>query len=263
MHRRKANGEENTMTDWVRIIVNSPVIKGLINAIPEYSLVGDSVFFTEAQFPWSQALEENWQIIRQELDQVLAYAPELPNFQDIMPRQQRISQDEGWKTYFFHAFGFTAAKNCQQCPQTWELLKQIPGMQVAFFSILAPGKHIPEHNGKHKGVIRYHLALRVPEPQENCWIQVDGQRRHWEEGKSLIFDDTFMHQVRNDTDGYRVVLFLDIARPLRFPLSLVNWLVFQGLRFSPLVQSAKANHQSWEKRFEASQQAEKPKMPVA
>jgi hypothetical protein len=43
----------------------------------------------------------------------------------------------------------------------------------------------------------------------------------------------------------------------------VNWLVFQGLRFSPLVQSAKANHQSWEKRFEASQQAEKPKMPVA
>ena len=35
-------------------------------------------------------------------------------------------------------------------------------MKSAFFSILAPGKHIPKHYGKHKGIIRYHLALKVP-----------------------------------------------------------------------------------------------------
>ncbi|MEO0378045.1 MAG: aspartyl/asparaginyl beta-hydroxylase domain-containing protein [Cyanobacteria bacterium P01_A01_bin.17] len=251
------------MTDWVRVLVNSPIVKGIINAVPKYSKVGDSVFFTNDQFPWSYELEADWEVIRAELDQVLTYASELPNFQDIMPRQQRLTQDDGWKTFYFHAFGFTAEKNCEQCPETWKLLKQVPGLKTAFFSILAPGKHIPEHYGKHKGIIRYHLALRVPEPRENCWIMVDGHKRYWEEGKSLIFDDTFMHQVRNDTDGYRVVLFVDIARPLRFPLSLVNGLVSQGLRFSPLVQTAKANHQSWEKRFEASKQEEKkPLTPV-
>ena len=40
-------------------------------------------------------------------------------------------------------------------------------MKLAFFSILAPGKHIPEHRGSLKGVIRYHLALKVPEPRHS------------------------------------------------------------------------------------------------
>ncbi|MGB3519211.1 MAG: aspartyl/asparaginyl beta-hydroxylase domain-containing protein, partial [Elainellaceae cyanobacterium] len=175
----------------------------------------------------------------------------LPNFQDIMPRQKRISPDDGWKTYYFYAFGFKATKNCDRCPETWKLLKDIPGLKVAFFSILSPGKQIPEHCGKHKGLIRYHLGLMVPEPKEQCRIQVGGQMRHWEEGKSLIFDDTYPHAVWNDTDGYRAVLFLDIERPFRFPLSWLNWTVSQILSFSPLAQEAKANYQRWEKEFEA------------
>ena len=243
------------MTDWVQWLVKTPMVQGIVNAIPAYSKVGDSVFFTTEQFPWSQQLEAHWPIIRQELDQVLAYASDLPTYQQIMPRQQQITQDDGWKTYYFYACGFTATGNCQRCPQTWGLIRQIPGLQAAFFSILAPGKHIPEHFGKHKGLIRYHLALQVPEPRQNCWIQVAGQTVHWQEGKSLIFDDTFPHQVRNDTDGYRVVLFLDVARPLKFPLSLINWAIFQIGRFSPLIQTVKANHQSWERRFNSANSA--------
>ncbi len=237
------------MTDWVQGVVKTPAIQAIWNAIPAYSKIGDSVFFETEQFPWAQEIEANWQVIRKEMEQVLEYALELPNYQQIMPRQQQITQDDGWKTYFFHVLGYNADDNCQRCPQTWELIRKIPGMKVAFFSILAPGKHIPEHYGKHKGLIRYHLALQVPEPSQNCWIQVAGQRVHWQEGKSLIFDDTFHHQVRNDTDGYRVVLFLDIARPLQFPLSLVNWIIFELGRFSPLVQTAKANNQVWQRRL--------------
>ena len=236
--------------DLVSAIVKSPIVQKLESLVPEYSLVGDSVFFSIDQFPWAKELESNWQVIRQELDQVLQHVDALPNFQDIMPRQQRISPDDGWKTYYFYAFGFTAQKNCQRCPETWKLLKQIPGLKVAFFSILSPGKHIPKHRGKHKGLIRYHLGLMTPEPQSACRIRIGDEIAYWQEGKSLIFDDTFPHEVWNDTDGYRTVLFLDIARPFRFPLSLVNWLVFQILAFSPLAQEAKSNHASWEKRFE-------------
>ncbi|MCU0525284.1 MAG: aspartyl/asparaginyl beta-hydroxylase domain-containing protein [Elainella sp. Prado103] len=227
------------------------IVRYLESLVPKYSKVGDAVFFHNDQFPWSYELESHWSVIRQELDQVLPYAEALPNFQDISPRQGNIAEDDRWKTFFFCAFGYRSEKNCERCPQTARLLEQIPGLKVAFFSILAPGKHIPRHAGKHKGIIRYHLALKVPEPREQCRIQVADQVVYWEEGKSLIFDDTFPHEVWNDTDDYRVVLFLDIERPLRFPLSVVNWSINQLVGLSPIIQVAKGNHESWEKQFEA------------
>ncbi|WP_088891087.1 aspartyl/asparaginyl beta-hydroxylase domain-containing protein [Leptolyngbya ohadii] len=230
---------------------NLDLVKKIESLVPQYSLVGESVFFSKELFPWAEQLEANWQVIRQELDQVLPYADSLPNFQDISPRQTRISPDNLWKTYFFFAFGYRSQKNCDRCPETARILQQIPGLKVAFFSILAPGKHIPEHRGKHKGIIRCHLALKVPEPKENCYIRVADQIAYWQEGKTLFFDDTYPHEVWNDTNDYRVVLFLDIARPLRFPLSLVNWLVNKLIGFSPIIQVAKGNHQNWEEQFEA------------
>ncbi len=209
------------------------------------SPLGNAAFFPTQTFSWAAELETNWQTIRQELDQVLQEVNALPSFQDIMPRQSRISPDSKWKTYYFCSFGFVATRNCERCPRTWELIKDIPGLKVAFFSILAPGKHIPEHRGKHKGLIRYHLGLRVPEPREKCRIRVGEEITHWQEGKSLIFDDTYYHEVWNDTDGYRVVLFLDIERPFRFPLSWVNWGVSQLLALSPQVKQAKENYETW------------------
>ncbi|MBD2462548.1 aspartyl/asparaginyl beta-hydroxylase domain-containing protein [Oscillatoria sp. FACHB-1407] len=228
----------------------SQVIKTLERQVPKYSKVGNSVFFTNDQFPWSYTLEANWKVIREELDEVMEHTDALPNFQDISPRQHRIANDNRWKTYFFWAFGFKSKVNCDRCPETTKLLKKIPGLKVAFFSILAPGKHIPEHYGKHKGLIRYHLGLKVPEPREKCRIRVADQYAHWEEGKSLIFDDTYMHEVWNDTDGYRAVLFLDIARPMRFPMNLANAIACSILALSPVVQVARGNHESWEKQFE-------------
>ncbi|MBI4779901.1 MAG: aspartyl/asparaginyl beta-hydroxylase domain-containing protein [Oscillatoriophycideae cyanobacterium NC_groundwater_1537_Pr4_S-0.65um_50_18] len=230
---------------------NASWVKKIEELAVKSSKVGDSVFFSKAQFPWAAELEANWQVIRQELDQVMLHAEVLPNFQDISPRQQGIANDNLWKTYFFYAFGFKAQGNCDRCPETTRLLQKIPGLKVAFFSILAPGKHIPEHRGKHKGLIRYHLGLKVPEPREKCRIRVDHQIAYWEEGKSLIFDDTFYHEVWNETEDYRVVLFLDIARPMRFPMNLVNWLVCTLIGFSPIIQVARGNHESWEKQFEA------------
>lgn len=231
-------------------VFDSPWFRRFEAWLGNASTVGNRPFYGPDTFPWAQDLEANWQVIRQELEQVLQQVDALPNFQDIMPRQQRISPDSSWKTYYFYAFGFVAQRNCEQCPETWKLLQQIPGLQAAFFSILAPGKHIPEHRGKHKGLIRYHLGLIVPEPKTACRIRVDREITHWEEGKSLIFDDTYYHEVWNDTAGHRVVLFLDVARPFKFPLSLVNGLVAKLLARSPLVKQAKANHAHWEQQFQ-------------
>ena len=38
----------------------------------------------------------------------------------------------------------------------------------------------------------------------------------------MIFDDTFEHEAWNRTDGVRVILFVDIMRPMRFPANMLN-----------------------------------------
>ena len=220
-------------------------------SIPHYSLIGDSVFFDPYQFSWVEELEVNWKTIRQELDLILKHRDNLPNFQDISPDQgYNVSKDNLWKTYFLYGYGIKGQKNCQRCPETTRLIEKIPGMKTAFFSILLPGKHIPEHRGPYKGVLRYHLGLIVPEPKELCRIRVGNEIRYWEEGKSILFDDSFPHEAWNDTDGIRVVLFIDIVRPMRFPLSLINQLLLQLIAWSPYVQDANMNQKKWERRLD-------------
>ena len=119
-----------------------------------------------------------------------------------------------WQTFNLIMFGQDVPRNAARCPTTVSLLRKVPGMQSALFSIIAPGTYIPPHNDPAKGVIRYHLALKVPKDRARCFISVDGQKHHWEEGKGILFDDVFDHWVRNDTDEDRVILFVDILRPL-------------------------------------------------
>ena len=72
---------------------------------------------------------------------------------------------------------------------------------------------------------------------------------HWDEGKSLFFDDTFPHEVWNDTDSIRVVLFMDVLRPLPWPVALLNDLIIKIIAASPFIRDAKKNHDEWEKRM--------------
>ena len=95
-----------------------------------------------------------------------------------------------------------ASRTALRCPETTRLVESVPGMETAMFSILSPGKHIPPHHGPYKGVLRYHLGLLVPEPEDQLGISVGGQVAHWSEGESLVFDDTFEHSAWNDTDAH-------------------------------------------------------------
>lgn len=219
-------------------------IRKLEALIANNSLVGDTPFFEVNQFSWVKLLEDNWTTIRAELDNILQSVETIPNFQDLSPDQYSITQDDRWKTFFFYAYGFKSDINCQKCPHTTSLIEQIPGMTTAFFSILLPGKHIPEHYGPYKGVLRYHLALKVPQPITSCAIRVQDQICHWQEGKSLIFDDTFAHEAWNYSDEIRVVLFIDFIRPLRFPVSWLNLFLIKLISLSPLVQEGKRNFES-------------------
>jgi beta-hydroxylase len=199
---------------------------------------GHRTFFETESFSWVASVEAGSKAIRAELDNLLGHCDQIPNFQDISEDQNVLTEGDRWKTFFLYAYGHQAERNCARCPETAGLLRRIPGMKTAMFSILAPKKHVPEHRGPYKGVLRYHLGLIIPTPETSCRIRVAGEVRSWQEGKSLIFDDSHLHEVWNDSDSWRVVLFVDFLRPLPFPLSLLNRVMVWKISTTPFITGA-------------------------
>ncbi|HEX3033575.1 MAG TPA: aspartyl/asparaginyl beta-hydroxylase domain-containing protein [Thermodesulfobacteriota bacterium] len=215
----------------------------------KYSLVGNPPVYDKATFPWVAEVEKEWKKIRAELEQIMEYREELPSFHEIVTGIKSISQDKNWKTFILVGYGREVEKNCRRCPETARILRKIPGMKTAFFSILSPGKHIPPHKGPYNGVLRYHLGLIVPEPKEECRIRIHNQFQHWSEGDSLIFDDTYNHEVWNDTSGHRVVLFVDFVRPIKFPFNLLNRFIIYAGKFTSSIREAYDNQRKWGEKF--------------
>ncbi|RIQ72337.1 aspartyl/asparaginyl beta-hydroxylase domain-containing protein [Bordetella avium] len=219
--------------------------------IARASKVGDRPIFDNRQFPWVSALEAQTPAIQAELEALLTERDRLPAFHEISPDVGMITDDDQWKTFVFMGYGMRSARNLARCPATAKALQGIPGIRTAFFSILEAGKRIPLHKGPYNGVLRLHLGLRVPEPREHCWIEVDGQRYVWREGEAVVFDDLYPHQVHNDTQGLRAVLFVDFERPCRAPVSWLNRLVLAVAPMSDEIRRGKANHDAWEQTYYA------------
>ena len=221
----------------------------LESLVARVSVHGDPSIYDTKTFPWAAELEADWRKIRAELDQVMQYRDQIPSFQDILKEVSTIQTDNDWKTFFLAGIGMDCAENAQRCPETMRLLGRIPGMKTAFFSILSPHKHIPAHRGAYNGVLRLHVGLLVPEPRDRVRIRIGNEFRHWTEGKALIFDDTFNHEVWNDTEGYRVVLFVDFARPLRQPWQWFNERLLNIGALAPFLREAGKKQSAWQKKF--------------
>jgi beta-hydroxylase len=218
-------------------------------SIAAQSKVGTEPLLARGSFPWLEQLERATPAIRQELDQLLAHREHLPNFHEISADQVSITNDDKWKTYFLYGFGKRSQANCARCPATAAALSRIADLKTAFFSILAPRKHVPRHRGVYKGLVRAHLGLRVPEP-DRCRMEIGGQTVRWGEGSAFVFDDTYQHEVWNDGDEDRVVLLLDVVRPLAMPADLLNRALIRAVALSPYVTDGERNQYAWEARFE-------------
>eukprot|EP00300_Choanocystis_sp_HF-7_P010667 c17077_g1_i1.p1 GENE.c17077_g1_i1~~c17077_g1_i1.p1 ORF type:complete len:144 (-),score=34.38 c17077_g1_i1:20-451(-) len=111
----------------------------------------------------------------------------------------------------------------------------------AFFSVLSPGAVIKPHSSPCNLRLRCHLPLRVPSASPTspspssppaagapvvvdssnsntkhglvCGIRVGDEVRPWEEGRLLVFDDCFEHEVWNLSNEERVVLLFDLWHP--------------------------------------------------
>ncbi|WP_342641232.1 aspartyl/asparaginyl beta-hydroxylase domain-containing protein [Rhodoligotrophos ferricapiens] len=227
-------------------------IRGLADFLAQQSLVGDKPVMDSRDFPFLEKFTQNWETIRDEIAEVLKHREAVPTFQEVSPDQKRIAKGNNWRTFILFGFGEKLPKNCAKTPVTTRLLEQVPNLQTAWFSILAPGYHIPAHRGVSKGILRAHLGLIVPKDAERCRLRVADQICVWREGEIFVFDDTYEHEVWNDTEDERVILLFDFDRPMRFWGRLVNSSFVKLLKLTAYYQEPKKNMQSFEDRFEAA-----------
>ncbi len=230
--------------------------KKLVRKIAKFqagqSKVPDTPKISNEHFPFLKAFTDNWVTIQGEAREVLKFRDVIPGFHEISPDQYRLSTENNWKTFVLFGFGQRLEKNASLAPKTADILAKVPNLQTAMFSILAPGYHIPAHKGVTKGILRSHIGLIIPKDREKCRIRVDDTITAWKEGEIFVFDDTYEHEVWNDTDEERVILLYDFDRPMKFWGRFLNKAFLQIMKLTAFYQDPKKNLQTAEDRLEAA-----------
>ncbi len=179
-------------------------------------------YFDRALFPWMDALEAEWEAIR---DEFLALAG---NGDGVI--RPYVQQEKGtpankwtpldhrldWGAYFLWEYGRPNHEVLDRCPRTRAALEALPRSEIpgrspsAFFSALKPRTRIPPHTGVTNTRCTVHLPLIVP---PGCAFRVGGETRPWVPGKVFAFDDSIEHEAWNDSDELRVILIFDMWNP--------------------------------------------------
>lgn len=213
--------------------------KGVFQALPAFRR-------DLGEYPELKMLAEHYPAIRAECEALIASRVRIPGMDELTSYTSGGIHQIAWKSFMFKSGSFIA-ENCRLAPRTAALLAQIPGVYTAFFSVLMPGQHIKPHWGYWKGFVRYHLGVIIPgdNAEQKCWIRINpnawdrddrsaieqGEKYFWHNGEAVLFDDTFLHDAANFTDQVRVVLFLDVARKMPWPLALLNrlflWIAYK------------------------------------
>ncbi|GFH55040.1 hypothetical protein CTEN210_11516 [Chaetoceros tenuissimus] len=172
---------------------------------------------------WCRILEDNWEQI---LNEYMALA-QSKSLSAVGSGDRGSGHDDhrvvavgsDWKEYVL--FGTGSSGNDHDAPITKGLLRQhVPdaislaeqGGGEVIFSRLASNSHIQSHCAPTNFRLTAHLGLIVP-PDMTSKIRVGSKWHTWTPGKILLFDDSFEHEVRNDSDQERVVLLIRSWHP--------------------------------------------------
>jgi beta-hydroxylase len=183
--------------------------------VPMYALSGveNKPYIKTASFPQLGLLRDHWQTIRDEA--ILLEREELIKGSD---KYNDVGFNSffrrGWKRFYLKWYDDFHPSAKKYCPQTVELLKQIPSIKAAMFAVLPAGSELLQHRDPYAGSLRYHLGLITPN-SDACNIVVDGQRYAWKDGEDVMFDETYIHNAENKTDMDRLILFCDVERPVK------------------------------------------------
>nr|XP_031548033.1 aspartyl/asparaginyl beta-hydroxylase isoform X2 [Vicugna pacos] len=158
-----------------------------------------------------KSLERNWKLIRDEGLAVMDKAQGL-----FLPEDENLREKGDWSQFTLWQQGRKNENACKGAPKTCSLLDKFPETtgcrrgQIKY-SVMHPGTHVWPHTGPTNCRLRMHLGLVIP--KEGCKIRCANETRAWEEGKVLIFDDSFEHEVWQDAASFRLIFIVDVWHP--------------------------------------------------
>ena len=215
-------------------------------------LIGDMPFFDKHLFRGTKEFESSHDLIKKEVVELLKRYDELAPFQTMSPDQELLTREDNWKFFFLKCAAFRFKKNISLMPDTMRTVDRYPEIVSAYLSILAPGASLPPHRGPWSGILRVHLGVIIPPPNKDGGgphILVDGEQYDWKEGEVVFFDDTYEHMAFNPTHYHRVVLFMDILRPMSAPWHQLNKFILSCVWMFPYFWIPYFRHKKWEKKF--------------
>jgi aspartate beta-hydroxylase len=168
-------------------------------------------------FPSARRFTDSWRELREEALAIRADLSSVPRFHELMAAQADISANDqrDWRMLVVKAYGVPFEANAAKAPRLAQIVAQCPDVLTASLSFLAPYKHVPPHRGPFRGVIRYYLPLSVPPAEDGLpgsTLTIDGRDYRLGDGEALLWDDTFVHEVRNRANDVRIALLLDVRR---------------------------------------------------
>ncbi|XP_072427663.1 aspartyl/asparaginyl beta-hydroxylase isoform X6 [Chiloscyllium punctatum] len=158
-----------------------------------------------------KTLERNWKLIR---DEGLAVMDNERGF--FLPEDENLREKGDWSQFTLWQQGRRSEKSCKQVPKTCALFEKFPEStgckrgQIKY-SVMHPGTHVWPHTGPTNCRLRIHLGLVIP--KQGCAIRCANETREWKEGKVIIFDDSFEHEVWQDANSYRLIFIVDVWHP--------------------------------------------------
>jgi hypothetical protein len=186
----------------------------------EYPGLGGGPFFSPDQFPLARWLEEEFEIVRQEIEGLDGAA--------FHREAERIPREGDWDVAFLFERGRRRKDVCDALPVTAAALERLGAMTtltgLAYVSRMRAGTAIAPHRGPTNLRVRCHLAVAVPDG--DCGLRVGGTVRRWEQGHCLVFDDYAEHEAWNRAASDRIVLIVDLWHP---GLSAVEVDLLKGL----------------------------------
>ncbi len=165
-------------------------------------------FYNIRHLDWVQELEKNFNVIREEVLELLNKKVESGFWLKAHPD---YVTGTSWKTFELIFFGMKINENAGLCPKTYRLISKIPELITVDFSLLPAKTRILPHKGYSTMILRSHLPLVVP--NGDLGIRVEGETKMWKEGELLSFDDSLIHEAWNETNQDRIVMMIDVAKP--------------------------------------------------
>ncbi|MET1111746.1 MAG: aspartyl/asparaginyl beta-hydroxylase domain-containing protein [Allosphingosinicella sp.] len=179
-------------------------------------------FFERRHFPWLERIEAETDVIRGELEALLAEpAGAVRPYVAMEPgtpanKWSPLDHKLDWGAIHLWKDGRRDDRVCARVPRTAAAVEALPLSDLpgrtptVFFSLLRPGTHLPAHSGVSNVRTIIHLPLIVP---PGCAFRVGGETREWETGRAWAFDDTIEHEAWNRSGEVRAILIFDVWNP--------------------------------------------------